>query len=128
MRAGVDADEVREPPAVIDPVRREDRRQHRVVEVEEAVAVAQGLELLLPHCELQRPELASRDVPLRQHPDEGVELVDASVDRLQARCQRCPADTDDGLLARLVAMQWNDLAVGVPQQDEVEGLATVDSA
>ena len=64
-----------ERPPVGDPVLPLDVAQLGVVEVEEPVAVAQRLELLLPDRELQLAELGPRHVPLGDHPDERVELV-----------------------------------------------------
>jgi ribosomal protein L44E len=125
-RACVDVNQVGEGPPVVDAVRRGDCRQHGIVEVEEPVAVAKSRELALPDRELKRPELGSRDVPLGQHPDERVDLVHAFIDRFQPRRERRSPDADDGVLACLVAMQRDDLALGVAQADEVEDARIVE--
>jgi hypothetical protein len=44
--------------------------------------------LLLPDRQLQGAELGAGDVLLGDHPDEGVDLVDVAVDRLEAGGER----------------------------------------
>ena len=73
--ARVPLDDLPERPAVGDPVLPLDVAQHRIVQVEEPVPVAQSLELLLPDRQLQLAELRARNVALRDHAGERVEIV-----------------------------------------------------
>src|SRR5256712_266002 len=79
--AGVELDDLGERVTIRDPERLLESAEDGVVEVEEAVAVAQRLELSLPDRELELAELGPADVALGDHPDEGVEPVDVAVDR-----------------------------------------------
>jgi hypothetical protein len=112
--------------AVVDVVRPADRSEHGIVAVEEPVAVAQRLELPLPDRELELAELGPGDMTLGDHPDERVELVDASVDRVQPRGERRAADADDCVLLRFVALDRDGLAVYVLQLHEVEDVRVVE--
>src|SRR5262245_6238359 len=94
--ARVGLDDLREAVPVRDAELPLDRGQQRVVEVEEAVAVAERLELLAPDRALQLAELRAADVLLGGHPDERVELRHVAVDRPQPRRGRRPADPGDG--------------------------------
>ena len=62
-----------------------DETKHRVVPVEEAVAVAQGGELLSPDRELKLSEFRVFHVLLGHHSNKCVEPIDGPVDRLEAR-------------------------------------------
>ena len=88
-RVRVVRDHLRERELVLDPVLADDDVvQVVVVRVEEAVAVAEGDELLLPDRVLELAELGARQVRLAHHADEHVDVVDAPVERLQARGER----------------------------------------
>ena len=90
-----------------------DGAESRIVEVEEPVAVAQRLELLLPYRHLQRTQLGAGHVLLGLHSDEGVHLVHRPVDRLEPRGHRRPAHRGDHVLEGLPGARLDLLAVAV---------------
>lgn len=124
--AGIQPDDARERPAVVEPVLLPDLAEARIVQVEEPVAVPQRLELLLPDRELELAELRARDVLLRDHSDERVELVWASVDRLETGGKGRPAGADDRVLLGAVASQRDGVPIGITQLDEVQDVGIVD--
>ena len=115
-----------ERPPVGDPVQPLDVAQLRIVQVEEPVSVAQRLELLPPHRKLQLAELRPTHVTLGEHPDECVELVGVSVDRLQPCGEGGAANAHDGLGVRRLAPELDRIPVGVEERDEVEDVRVVD--
>src|SRR5437762_7463250 len=104
----------------VDPEDRVGHPKHGIVQIEEAVAIAYGLELLLPHGELKFAELGPVDVPLGDHAHECVEPVDAPVDGLEAGGERCAPRRDDDVFLGLLAVGSNDVPIGIPKLDEVE--------
>src|SRR5438552_12499029 len=83
--AGVELHDLREREPVVDAELMIDRTKNWVVPVEEAVAVAQGGELVCPDRELKLAKLRVFHMPLGHHPNKSVEPVDAPVERLEAR-------------------------------------------
>ena len=111
---------------VLMPYSALDRAQRRVVQVEEAVAVAQRLELLLPDRELQLAELGARHVLSETMPMNASTLVDVCRrSPSAARRASCGARRRRRPVGR-VAAERDHVAVDVAQRDEVEDVRIVD--
>src|SRR6267143_5954439 len=109
-----------------EPKHRVENLQRGIVEIEEAVAIAEGLELLLPYRALELAEDGPVHVPLGDHPDEGVKPIDRAVDRLEARGDSRAADAGHHLLLGRFAVGRDDVSVRVPKLDEVKDVRVVD--
>src|SRR5438132_14226585 len=86
--SGVELHDLRERESVVDAELMTDETKGWVVPVEEAVAVAQGGELLCPDRELKLSEFRVFHVLLGHHSNKCVEPIDGPVDRLEARGDR----------------------------------------
>src|SRR5947208_16138602 len=111
--AGVEPDDVRQRVSIVDAEERVYERKRGVELIEEAIAVPQGLELLLPDRELELPELGALEVLLGHHADERVDRVHVAVDRLEPSSERGAANADDDLVQLLGRSGRHDVSIRV---------------
>src|SRR6267143_673785 len=124
--SGVELHDLSQRASRVDVESRTDDPKDEVVLIEEAVAIADRCKLLLPHRELELPELGAAHVTLGDHTHESVEPVDRAVERLQARGHRAASSADHHLLLGRLGTGSDEVPVRIPEFGEIEDVRVVD--